>query len=188
MLPDLVFYLLSPKQPGCSVSRTPGPSTCRQNETPSCLVDFPAYSILHDTRGDNTSGKRTHHRPSDLSSCVAFRICGKVDVFSLPHMDHHGVLTKKGKKVWLIWPGISHDDLAAGSRADLPIPLGPAPFPLYLDPEDLLIQPPGRMHAPYSMTDELITGTAHWDSRRMTDVLRQSAYEFDAKIETIERL
>jgi hypothetical protein len=58
---------------------------------------------------------QNHTEPADLSSCVAFQICGKADVFSLPHMDHHGVMTtitaEEGRKLWITWPKLQETEL-----------------------------------------------------------------------------
>jgi hypothetical protein len=154
----------------------------KQNETPPCIAGIPAFSILRDTREGNQSGKRSRSRPSDLSSCVGFQIFGKAGVFSLPHWDHHGVITtalcEDGEKLWLIWPELTDEELHTWAT-ELDIAPRPPPYAIYLSPGDLLVQPPGRVHAPYSLTDVLMTGTMHWDSRDMTRVLLLSLYERD---------
>jgi hypothetical protein len=152
----------------------------KQNEIPSCLVDLPAYSILRDLREHNESGKRTERQPFDLSACVAFHICGKAGVLSFPHMDHHGKLTTifcdEGEKLWLMWPHLQEAELHRWATTDDVAP-DLAPFPLYLGPGYFMFQPQETIHAPYSISDVLMTGTAHWDSRQMVRVLRQSLYE-----------
>jgi hypothetical protein len=78
----------------------------------------------------------------------------------------------------------------------------PAPFAMYLQERDLFVQRAGTVHAPYSITDVLMTGTMHWDSRQLGQVLWQSIYErkypkitnensakeFVSKLETIKKL
>ncbi|KIW21853.1 uncharacterized protein PV07_12726 [Cladophialophora immunda] len=154
----------------------------KQNEIPPCIANIPAFSILRDTREQNQSGKRSRSQPSDLSSCVGFQIFGKTGVFSLPHRDHHGVITtvlcEEGEKLWLIYPELTDEELHTWAIG-LDIAPRPAPYAIYLSPGDLLIQPPGRVHAPYSITDVLMTGTMHWDSRNMVRVLLLSLYERD---------
>lgn len=177
----------------------------KQNEIPDCLVDLPAYSLLRDLRNHNHSGKPTEKQTNDLSACVAYQICGKAGSFSFPHIDHHGVVNttraEEGEKLWVTWPELVDEEFEQWAVND---DLAPAPsaFPIYLRPGDLLIQPPRRVHAPYSITDVLMTGTMHWDSRQMVPMLQQSLYErrypkitnedpameFGAKLETVEEL
>lgn len=177
----------------------------KQNEVPSCIAGLPAYSILRDIREYNDSGKRTTHNPADLTSCVGFHILGKQGVFSNAHVDHHGVMTTvycdEGEKIWLTYPRLSKEEQDRWATSDDVFPQ-PPPFPIYLDKGSLLIQPAGQVHAPYSLEDVLMTGTMHWDSRRMVQVLQQShheqqypkvtnedaAQEFTSKLEIIERL
>ncbi len=177
----------------------------RQNEIPACIANLPAYSILRDIREHNTCGKRIQSQPSDLSGCIAFQILGKRGVQSLPHRDHHGVVTtllcEEGEKCWLMYPEMDAEVLQRWSASNAAAP-EPRPFPICLRPGDLLIQPAGRIHAPFSVSDVLITGTMHWDSREMVQVLRMSLYErtnpavtneatameFSSKLDTIRGL
>ena len=177
----------------------------KQNEVPKCLANIPAYTILRDLKELDQSGKRTEFQPADLSSCVAFQICGKADVFSLPHMDHHGVMTtitaEEGRKLWITWPKLQETELEEWANNDSDAPQ-PAPFALYLEQGDDMVQPAGIVHAPYSISDVLMSGTMSWDSRNMVQVIRQSilelhypkitnedpAKEFGAKLQNVERL
>ncbi|MCJ1482959.1 hypothetical protein MMC06_003125 [Schaereria dolodes] len=152
----------------------------KPNEIPPCFIGVKALDILRTSSETNESGKPLLRQPSDLSSCRSFQICGKKSVFSLPHRDHHGVVTtafvEEGEKLWLSWPYVPPRALDQWTTTDDVAP-EPAPFPVYLTQGDLLIQPAGQIHAPYSMTDVLMTGTMHWDSRDMVQVLEKSIYE-----------
>lgn len=177
----------------------------RQNEMPACLVDLPAYSILRDIREHNYGGKEVLTRTSDLSSCVGFQILGKRGVLSSSHLDQHHVMTtvrvEEGEKAWPMFPILTEEEMDQFANGEDDAP-GPAPFFICLGPGDLLIQPPGRVHCPYSITDVLATGTMHWHSREMTSIMRQLRYtrdhpritnedpavEVTSKLEVIERL
>jgi hypothetical protein len=178
----------------------------KDNPVPEMLDGLRAYKILKEISEDNLAGKRQTSSWTDLSSCVSFHILAKAGVFSLPHLDHHGVITTatcdEGEKLWLTWPTLTDDELRVWQEGEEEAPAAAVPFPIYIRPGDVLIQPRGRLHAPYSITDVLMSGTMHWDSREMASVLRSSllevefpsltnedpAKQFDEKIEQIDRL
>ena len=78
----------------------------KQNKVPKCLANILAYTILKDLKELDQSGKRTEFQPADLSSYMAFQICGKADIFLLPYIDHYRVITtitaKEGRKLQII--------------------------------------------------------------------------------------
>ncbi|KAK7924656.1 hypothetical protein PG985_006710 [Apiospora marii] len=145
----------------------------KQNPVPPCLSNLAPYQVLELVKEKLESGKKSHIQLSDLSECTAFQICGKRGVFSLPHIDHLGVLTTvfndEGEKLWLCWPGVDPRQWATSGRS----PSKPS-CALYLYPGCTLIQPPGTIHAPFSMTNVLMTGTMHWDSRNLLQVMELS--------------
>ena len=155
-------------------------SAGKSNTVPRCLQNLRAYNLISSLRNDNQSGKQVTERFCDLSACSGFQILQKRDVFSLAHLDRYGVITtifcEEGEKLWMTWPAISHAEITswADSTKDMP---AESAFPLSLQPGDLLIQPAGRVHAPYSMIEVLMTGTMHWDSREMLNVLELSTLE-----------
>jgi hypothetical protein len=154
----------------------------KSNPNPWFIADKENLHILRTVRERNDAGKQTNIIVSDLSSCSSFQICGKAGAFSMPHMDHHGVATivfcDEGEKLWLTFPHLDGPELREWARSGQTSP-DYRPFAVHLLPGDLLILPPGRVHAPYSMTDVLMTGTMHWDTRNMVQVVRQSILELD---------
>ncbi|RMD39155.1 hypothetical protein DV735_g5974, partial [Chaetothyriales sp. CBS 134920] len=152
----------------------------KPNPVPAALAGIRAYSILQETSEDNGSGKATTRQYGDLANCNAFHICGKAGVFSLPHIDHHGVITtvtcEEGKKLWLTWPPVARAAMEEWQASGDVAP-GGSPFPILLADGDILIQPQGRVHAPLSLENVLMSGTMHWDSREMASVLEQSVLE-----------
>jgi hypothetical protein len=118
-------------------------------------------------REGGAAGKRDTEIPSDLINSSAFHICSKKGVFSILHMDRHGVLTiiqcKDGEKLWLMYPHLTDDELGQWAESGNYSP-NYRPFAVLLRPGDILIQKPTTVHAPYSLTDVLMTGTMHWDS------------------------
>jgi hypothetical protein len=156
----------------------------KDNPVPYFMVGIRALKILKEITEDGLIGKREVTTWSDLSSCCAFHILAKAGVFSLPHVDHHGVITTatcdEGEKYWLTWPELTDVEMEAWAADECEETYsGPAgvPFGIYLRPGDVLIQPRGRVHAPYSKTNVLMSGTMHMDSRDMVGVLRSSLFE-----------
>jgi hypothetical protein len=155
----------------------------KDNPVPGFMQGIRAIKLLKEITEDNLIGKREKTNWSDLSSCCAFHILAKAGVFSMPHRDHHGVITTatcdEGEKYWLTWPAMTAEEMEEwtdqGSE-DAFAPPG-TPFGIYLRQGDVLVQPRGRVHAPYSMTDVLMSGTMHWDSRDMKGVLQDSIFE-----------
>lgn len=49
-----------------------------------------------------------------------------------------------------------------------------APVAVYLRPGDILLQPAGVLHAPYSPTNVWMRGSMHWDSRDLERILQLS--------------
>jgi hypothetical protein len=151
----------------------------KQNEVPSCLVDLPAYRILRDVQGYKPSNETTGYHAPDLSSGVAFQVLGKNGVQSLSHVDQHHVMTtvriEEGEKAWSMSPVLTQEEMDRFATSDDIAPR-PPPFIICLRAGDLLIQPPGRVHSPYSITDVLMTGTMHWDSRQLAEIMRHTLY------------
>ncbi|OCK88189.1 uncharacterized protein K441DRAFT_590312, partial [Cenococcum geophilum 1.58] len=83
----------------------------KQNKVPKCLANIPAYTILRDLK----DGKRIKFQPADLSSYMAFQICGKADVFLLLHIDYYRVMititAEEGRKLWIIWLKLQETEL-----------------------------------------------------------------------------
>lgn len=154
-----------------------------QNPVPECIADVWEWSFLTNVKDTKHAGKQTSTYVSDLSAGAAFHVCGKAGSFSLPHMDNHGVDTtivvEDGKKLWYTFARMTDDErLQWGSSDDDEDWAPPVPcFPVLLEPGDFWYQTSGTVHAPYSVTSCLITGTKHWHSAHMLPVIQQSLFE-----------
>lgn len=152
----------------------------KANPQPWYFAQESNYQVMKVVTGSQGAGKEVDSEPKDLSSCEGFQICGKKGVFSMPHMDHHGVITvvtcDEGEKLWLTWPHLEDDEIAAWAESEQLCPNW-RPMAILLRPGDTLVIPPGRIHAPYSLTDVLMTGTMHWDTRNLVQTMRQSLLE-----------
>jgi hypothetical protein len=109
-----------------------------------------------------------------------------------------------GDKLWPVFPKLRQETFLAWARsmdgygeaagesierangessARLPNPIHAdgypeiAPFALYLQNGDLLIQPPRQPHFPYSLPTVLMSGTMHWHTKMMVQVAQQSLWE-----------
>ncbi|KAK5274994.1 hypothetical protein LTR99_004297 [Exophiala xenobiotica] len=65
----------------------------KANPQPWFLAEDENLQIMRAVWQKNHVGKEAISEPTDLSNCDAFQICGKKRVFSMPHRDHHGVIT-----------------------------------------------------------------------------------------------
>ncbi|KAK8121332.1 hypothetical protein PG999_005452 [Apiospora kogelbergensis] len=146
----------------------------KTNPVPSCLAGLPNYAIMEYARGQ--SGKLEKSEIADLTESATFQICGKKGAYSMPHIDRHGVHTAlfddDGLKLWAFWPAA---ELVSWAESGC-LPSTPG-ISLYLYPGCTLLQPRGTIHAPYSMTDVLMSGTMHWDSREMLGIMQLSQLE-----------
>jgi len=176
----------------------------KANPIPQCFEGLPAYSILRDVQSNLRSGKKSERLLSDLSECCSFQICSKRGSFSLPHVDQHGVITAvfcdQGEKIWNMWIGLGIDALREYAESES-LPASPCTS-LILYPGCLLIMPSGTLHAVWSPTDVLLSGTMYWDSRDMLRVAQLTectakvshlsnediAEEFGGKIKKIAEL
>jgi hypothetical protein len=135
---------------------------------------------MSDFPDDGQAGKPTTLRFADLTTSAAFQVCGKRGAFSHAHRDRHHVMTivtsEEGEKIWNTFPPLNHAELCAWAESeDLSPPF--RPMCCYLRPGDILIQPPGRLHAPLSLTDVLITGTMHLHPKTLVEAVQQSIVE-----------
>ncbi|KAK5199505.1 hypothetical protein LTR92_000044 [Exophiala xenobiotica] len=87
----------------------------KANPQPWFLAEDENLQIMRAVRQKNHAGKEAISEPTDLSNCDAFQICGKKRVFSMPHRDHHGVITTifcdDGYKAWLMWPHLDPEQI-----------------------------------------------------------------------------
>lgn len=154
----------------------------KANPQPWFLASQDNFQVMRTVKEDNHAGKPDRAAEADLSNSSTFQLCASKGAWSMPHIDRHGVTTSvfcdSGEKIWLVWPHMMRSCLKswAGSQDYCP-PL--RPMVVYLRPGDLLIMPPSTVHAPYSLTDVIMTGTMHWDSRYMVHVPAISLLETD---------
>lgn len=143
-------------------------ASTRTNSVPDFMADLDIYDVLVTVKEANSSGKVSTTNQRDLSACALFEILGTKGVFSLPHVDHHGVVTsitcEQGRKLWPMWAWM--DPLALERLSALGELPGDS-FCVFLGPGDTLVQPAGTLHAPFCVDATLMSGTMHWNSEDM---------------------
>lgn len=159
------------------------------NPVPPCvagLTDLALYAELA-RKGPfgGGGGMGRVNRGQILKIPSGFKICGQAGVFSEAHTDHLGktttVLNQQGLKLWPVFSSmIKQAPLKWFQQTPdtAPDTLG-IWIPIFLEPGSLLIQPPGTLHAPYSITDVFCTGTMHIDTRGLLASIRQAIVELD---------
>ncbi|KAF2680636.1 hypothetical protein K458DRAFT_392682 [Lentithecium fluviatile CBS 122367] len=65
----------------------------RPNKVPWILENNYGFHLLERVKENGKAGKDERANPSDLSSGLSFMLLGKRRVFSLPHVDRHGLYT-----------------------------------------------------------------------------------------------
>ncbi|KAK8009597.1 cytochrome P450 97B3 [Apiospora arundinis] len=167
------------------------------NPVPACLaglLDLGLYNDLARKGGYSGGGGlgRTN-RGAALKVSTSFKICGQAGVFSEPHGDHLGkitsVLDQQGDKLWPVFSSMVEDASVKWFAQNSPLNPNPPTaedhdklgiwIPIFLEPGSLLIQPPGTIHAPYSLTDVYCTGTMHIDTRGLLTSIQQALVELD---------
>ncbi|KAF4459645.1 hypothetical protein FALBO_13596 [Fusarium albosuccineum] len=154
-------------------------SRVKDNVVLTFLANRKDFKILELSREEN--GKREFRPESiDLDESTSFHLLASRGAVHLPHVDHHGVYTtvfnEEGHKLWLMWPGLGLDGLKEW-RSTGQVPRNG--IPIYIPPGYTLIQPPGTLHAPITITDCLMTGTMHWHSSQLLDILRYTKAEIE---------
>ncbi|KAK8017861.1 hypothetical protein PG993_014187 [Apiospora rasikravindrae] len=164
------------------------------NPVPACiagLVDLGLYDDLARKGGySGGGGLGRMNRGAALKVSTSFKICGQAGVFSEPHGDHLGkitsVLDQQGDKLWPVFSSMVEDASVKWFAQNKPgSPPPPAEdqdklgiwIPIFLEPGTLLIQPPGTIHAPYSLTDVYCSGTMHIDTRGLLTSIKQAIIE-----------
>ncbi|PZC89228.1 hypothetical protein A1F95_10444, partial [Pyrenophora tritici-repentis] len=147
--------------------------TLRENVVPWELQGLADYRVLQEA--SDCAGVANDNQQG-LNFPDSFALWGKQGTWSFPHVDKHGlytaVLCEQGEKLWFSW---SLDDNGlkewAVARDET---YGPKPsgFPILLRSGDLLIQPPGTVHTPASVTNVIMTGYFFWCSRTMNTTAR----------------
>ncbi|EDU43474.1 hypothetical protein PtrM4_077930 [Pyrenophora tritici-repentis] len=149
--------------------------TLRDNVVPWELEGLADYRVLQEA--SDRAGVAKDNRQG-LNFPDSFALWGKQGTWSFPHVDKHGlytaVLCEQGEKLWFSW---SLDDKELENwakdreRGEKYEP-SQAGFPVLMRNGDLLIQPPGTVHAPASVTNVIMTGYFFWSSRTMNTTAR----------------
>ncbi|RSL55929.1 hypothetical protein CEP51_014473, partial [Fusarium floridanum] len=147
------------------------------NVVPDCLANLFDYRLIESIEEDN--GKSVIKESfGDLNNCASFQLLATKGAIHLPHIDHHGVYTttfnEEGDKLWLMWPGLGLQGLSQWRQASQ-IPDGGVA--IHIPQGWTLIQPPSTLHAPLTTQDCLMTGTMHWHSTLLLDILKQTKLE-----------
>lgn len=149
----------------------------KTNAQPLFIADQPNFQCLRTIEANNFAGKRSDVRSAELRNSVQFQLLGKSGAWSMPHCDSHSVMTTvfcdDGKKLWLTYPHLSIAEMIRWMQENVYSPNYPA-MNIPLQRGDQLIIPPGRVHAPFSVTDVSMTGTMHWDTRNLRQILNLS--------------
>jgi hypothetical protein len=180
-------------------------SCCVENAVPDCLRGLHAFDSISQLNNSDHAGKQTIFRPTDLTNSATFSLASQAGVFSAAHRDSYGKMTsifiECGGKCWLIWPALSPQEVEAWVEKGPQSYPDVNAFPICLEEGDLLLQPPGTIHAPYTYETCVVTGTQHWHSPSMHIHLRlanedaryemttneDEAYEAVYKIATLQR-
>ncbi|KAI9761180.1 MAG: hypothetical protein M1840_002012 [Geoglossum simile] len=98
---------------------------------------------------------------------------------SLSHCDHCGFWTwvkvDEGRKLWLLCQ-LSEADWAEFAERGLSFTGGRWSY-VWLGPGDVLIMPPGTVHAVFTPENTLCAGGNAWSQKRMGDTMRSIAFE-----------
>ncbi|KAI4683889.1 uncharacterized protein J4E84_006729 [Alternaria hordeiaustralica] len=152
----------------------------RRNVLPWELDNLTDYSILSEATEYGGMSNHSDPNPSDLSSKTGFALWGKRGVWSFPHVDEHGlytgVLCETGSKLWFTWSlsPSEREEWAVSRQAGLQYAPNKPGFPIYLKKGDLLIMPPGMVHAPLSLEDVIMHGFHVWCSKTMVETARSA--------------
>ncbi|TPX07189.1 uncharacterized protein E0L32_010892 [Thyridium curvatum] len=161
----------------------------KDNPVPPCLQDLKDYAVIQRVQADNgkLEGGGAPLMARDLTDSLRFHLLAHHNVFHLPHIDRHGVITSvftdTGNKLWPLWPGQEDDRLkdwaaqmSSSSSSPSEVPRGPV-VALHLPPGSLLVQPAGTINAPVTRGKTVMTGTMHLQARAVEASLRQTVLQ-----------
>lgn len=146
------------------------------------FLDRPDFRLMQRVVGHGTIEQRgdLSRDSRDASISLSFTILGKMGCFSMPHRDHHGkitvITTFQGQKLWPVC--IDDDFFANDDENDDENDVGRWTA-IYLDRGDVLIQPGGTVHAPFSLSNVLCGGSHHIPSQCLLASMKQSIAELD---------
>ncbi|RGP59252.1 hypothetical protein FSPOR_11469 [Fusarium sporotrichioides] len=121
--------------------------------TPPCFLqnDYTAMRI-------RTNGKAEAPEWKDLDDWTAFQPLASKGAAHLPHLDRHGVYTtalaEEGKKLWLLWPGLSLEQQKHVMTVDKVACGGVG---ILIKEGNMPIQPPNTLHTPITLEDCFMT-------------------------------
>lgn len=145
----------------------------KDNVVPECLLNRIDYKMIELSRSDN--GKSEIPGFSDFDECKGFHLLATKGAAHMPHIDRHGVYTtvysEEGRKVWMVWIKADIEEVSASHL------VSGGGVAILIDEGDLLIQPPNIFHAPITLDDCLMTGTMHWNSSQLLEILRSTKRE-----------
>jgi hypothetical protein len=129
------------------------------------------------------AGRPIENLSSHLSSLWAkvekWRLLSQRGSGTMTHQDHCGFWTwlkiEEGKKLWLMCH-LSEDDRKSFAK-DGPAFTGGRWFYIWLEPGDILIMPPGTVHAVFTPVDTLCIGGNAWSQKHMGDSMKSIAFE-----------
>jgi hypothetical protein len=186
------------------------------NPDPPCYLRVPSLQLLSKVASGGHGGKMRQMRNTDLAASQSFTLLAKAGAWSIPHIDRSGVLSSvegiKGDKLWLEWPGLSiaqlkawDDSAAAAPRAYEEVPPSRSegdafaewqnryaaapcisPVATCVGPRDMFLQPQGMLLSPYSITNVLMHGTMHGDSRDIDSIMALTMLETSHRTVTNE--
>ncbi|KAF5651903.1 hypothetical protein F25303_3804 [Fusarium sp. NRRL 25303] len=139
---------------------------------PECIKNMYDYKCIELSYADN--GKiEAEVSVGDLDNSTRFQLLASTGAIHLPYIDRHGVFTtvlnEQGEKVWLVWPNLGFEVLKNWDEDDeLPTAL----IAIHIEEGSYLIQPPSTLQAPVTVKASLMTGTMHWYSGHLLDIMQ----------------
>jgi hypothetical protein len=147
------------------------------NPTPECFA-VEAMNYLPKLRVVG-NGRPSEDQTSSWNKVEKWRLLAQGGSGSLTHCDHGGFWTwvkiDEGKKLWLLCR-LSEEDWAEFAERGLAFTGGQWSY-VWLEPGDVLIMPPGAVHAVFTPENTLCAGGNAWSQKRMGDTMRSIAFE-----------
>ncbi|KAI9854671.1 MAG: hypothetical protein M1813_000918 [Trichoglossum hirsutum] len=147
------------------------------NPTPECFATetmnyLPKLRIV-------THGRSTEGFTRSWNKVEKWRLLAQGGSGSMTHCDHCGFWTwvkiDEGKKLWLLCK-LSEEDWEDFAAHGIEFTGGQWSY-IWLEPGDVLIMPPGTVHAVFTPVDTLCVGGNAWSQKRMGDTMRSIVFE-----------
>ncbi|KAJ9158320.1 hypothetical protein NKR19_g3435 [Coniochaeta hoffmannii] len=144
------------------------------------FLDLPDYDVINSCIPEQ--GRFGKHPTDKVRDCARFGLCALGGAMSVWHMDQHGFTTAAlcecGRKLWMLLPGMPLARCAEYARQmqeNRDKYVGPD-WPVVGVPmraRDVLIQPEGTLHAPYSVSWPVVmSGKMLWTQRGVLNATR----------------